>query len=593
MLGERGPQPGLFDADTMYRGFVGANTFYGFLAAQRGTLFRDEDFAGLYCRDNGRPSVPPSLLATALVLQTYEGVSDDEAKRRADYDLQWKVALGVALDARPFAKSTLQEFRAQLVIHAEQQAIFRKSLELATRQGYFNGKRKLKVALDTTNILGRGAVKDTYNLLADGIVLVLRVLAKQAGEKLTDWAEQAGFERYVTGGSLKGQTEIDWSDARARRRLLQAIVADADRLLDRVRIARADLDAASLEDMALAEAAGLLARVLAQDIERADDGPDLKRGVAPDRRPSVHDSDMRHGRKSASKRFDGHKADVAVDTDSQLITAVGVLAGNAPDAEQALAMVEATEANTGCAVEATIGDCAYGDGGTRQHFHDAQRTLVAKVPTMTNQGCFPKTDFTLNLEAGTCTCTCPAGETTEDYRPSAAGGGKFHFAVAVCGACPLRAQCVRTGDRGRRVTVHPQERLLQAARALQASPVFREYRTRRQVVEHRIARLIQLGLRQARYVGHPKTLFQVAMAAAVANLTLLMNRPTTEAAAAPLIAVLVGLMSLPVLLRTQWWPFQAPVHLFGGRRGDEQATLLALPPRLPDTSPTRPLRPDF
>jgi len=58
-------------------------------------LFRDEDFVGLYCLTNGRPSVPPSLLATALVLQTYDGVSDDEAKRRADYDLQWKVALGV------------------------------------------------------------------------------------------------------------------------------------------------------------------------------------------------------------------------------------------------------------------------------------------------------------------------------------------------------------------------------------------------------------------------------------------------------------------------------------------------------------------
>ena len=130
MLGKRGPQRGLFEADTLYAEFVGRETFYGFLAAQRGELFRDEDFAGLYVLDNGRPSVPPSLLATALVLQTYDGVSDDEAKRRADYDLQWKVALGVALDARPFAKSTLQEFRAQLIVHQEQAAIFRVSLEL-------------------------------------------------------------------------------------------------------------------------------------------------------------------------------------------------------------------------------------------------------------------------------------------------------------------------------------------------------------------------------------------------------------------------------------------------------------------------------
>src|ERR687893_3241283 len=137
MLGKRGPQRGLFEADTAYGAFVGRDSFYGWLASQRGELFRDEEFAGLYAPDNGRPSVPPSLLATALVLQTYDGVSDEEAKQRADYDLRWKVALGVELDARPFAKSTLQEFRAQLIVHAEQAAIFRTSLELAKRRGGF------------------------------------------------------------------------------------------------------------------------------------------------------------------------------------------------------------------------------------------------------------------------------------------------------------------------------------------------------------------------------------------------------------------------------------------------------------------------
>src|ERR687885_2340743 len=137
MLGKRGPQRGLFEADTLYGDFVGRNTFYGFLASRRGELFRDEDFAGLYALSNGRPSVPPSLLATALGLQTYEGVSDDEAKQRADYDLRWKVALGVELDARPFAKSTLQEFRAQLIVHEQAAVIFRRSLTLARLRGKF------------------------------------------------------------------------------------------------------------------------------------------------------------------------------------------------------------------------------------------------------------------------------------------------------------------------------------------------------------------------------------------------------------------------------------------------------------------------
>ena len=81
MLGKRSAQRGLFEADTRYGEFVGQRTFYGFLASQRDELFRDEDFAALYSCERGRPSVPPSLLATALVLQTYDDVSDEEALR--------------------------------------------------------------------------------------------------------------------------------------------------------------------------------------------------------------------------------------------------------------------------------------------------------------------------------------------------------------------------------------------------------------------------------------------------------------------------------------------------------------------------------
>src|SRR3954464_7436204 len=232
MLGKRGPQRGLFEADMAYGAFVGRDSFYGWLASQRGALFRDEQFAGLYVLDNGRPSVPPSLLAVALVLQTYDGVSHEEAKQRADYDLRWKVALGVEVDARPFAKSTLQEFRAQLIVHQEQAAIFQRSLELAKRRGKFRTKggeqRRLKVALDTTNILGRGAVKDTYNLLGDGILKLARVLARLSGQALGAWTEAHGYGRYVGPISLKGTAEIDWGDSKQRGQFLGEIVSDAD-----------------------------------------------------------------------------------------------------------------------------------------------------------------------------------------------------------------------------------------------------------------------------------------------------------------------------------------------------------------------------
>ena len=70
--------------------------------------------------------------------------------------------------------------------------------------------------------------------------------------------------------------------------------------------------------------------------------------------------------------------------------------------------------------------------------------------------------------------------------------------------------------------LHPQEALLQQARALQQSEAFGEYRQRRVVVvvEHRLARLVQLGIRQSRYFGRAKTKFQLYLAATVANQTL-------------------------------------------------------------------------
>jgi hypothetical protein len=517
----------LFEADAAYGEFVGRDSFYGWLASQRDELFRDEEFAGLYVLNNGRPSVPPSLLATALVLQTYDGVSDEEAKQRADYDLRWKVALGVELDARPFAMSTRQEFRALLFVHELAALIFRQSLELAKRRGRSRTmggeRRKLTVALDTTNILGRGAVKDTYNLLSDGIAKLARVLARLAKASLAAWAERHGYGRYVAAPSPKGTFEIDWSDAGQRRRVLGEIVADADRLLELARQARTQLEAGTPTEAILLEAAGLLSRVLVQDVERRADGPMLKQGVAEDRLVSVHDPEMRHGRKSASKRFDGHKAAVAVDADEQLITAVAVLPGNAQDHEQALALVEQSEAATGCAVAETLADGAYGDGETRQGFADAGRRLVAKVPAEQNGGRFTKGDFALDLEAGTC--SCPGGQQSRDFWPRPGGGGLFRFATDVCAACPLRAGCLK-GRGGRSVRVHPQEGLLQAARAEQASPAGRAYRARRQVVEHRIARLVQLGIRQARYIGRAKTLFHLLLAATVANLTLLANTAT-------------------------------------------------------------------
>ncbi len=229
-------------------------------------------------------------------------------------------------------------------------------------------------------------------------------------------------------------------------------------------------------------AAPLLGQLLHQDVARPAAGVHLKKGVSQDRIVSVHDPEKRHGRKSSRQRFDGHKAAVAVDPRPR---------------------------------------------GPRQQFADAGRTLIAKVPKRPARTHFPKEDFQIDLTARTC--TCPAGQVTHTVRQrgyyTTATAERvprryFPFDAALCTVCPLRPRGVPAAPgRGRQVSLHPQEALLQAARTLPHSAAFAPYRHLRQAVEHRLARRVQLGLRQARYLGRHKTAAQLYLTATVAHLT--------------------------------------------------------------------------
>ena len=529
MLGKRSPQGDLFTADTQYLKFVGEESFYGFLAREGRKLFRDEEFAALYCLDNGRTSVPPSLLAMALLLQTHDRVSDEEAKARADFDLRWKVALGIEIDTRPFAKSTLQCFRAQLVIHERARAIFRRSLEYGNRLGYLRGRR-MRAALDTTHILGRGAQEDTYNLIAEGIRILSRELAKSQAMKWESWLEAYALARYAEP-SIKGAAEVNWESAASREEFLSGLIGDGQRVLELAREARSRLEADSEADRRIAEAADLLSKLLWQDVEPTERGYRIKEGTTKDRIPSAHDPQQRHGHKSHGKSFTGHKAGIAVDPDSQLITAAQVIAGNASDGESAAQLVQESEANTGLAVEQVIGDTAYGGMEARQEM--GEREVIA--PTVKGaggaSGKLTKLDFVIDVEHNRV--RCPKGEETRAWRwvwVSSSGGEKqrtkrFAFAKEVCRACACYGECVAGKRRpGRQITLHPQEARLQAARAFERTEYFKEQYRQRVVVEHRIARLVRLGMRQSRYLGRAKTLLQLLLAATVANLTLIAGK---------------------------------------------------------------------
>lgn len=533
MMSQRSEQKSLFAADTQYLEFVGRDGFYGFLAQHGRELFRDEDFAELYCPDNGRPSVPPSLLAMALLLQTHDRVSDAEATARAAYDLRWKVALGLEVDERPFVKSTLQLFRAQLVIHEQAQAMFRRSLEYARQTGYLQG-RKLRVALDTAVILGRGAVEDTYNLLAHGIAQLCRALAAVAGQPTESWAQAQGLGRYF-GSSIKGSGEVDWEEPTSREAFLSEIIQEGHRVLGLAREIRSTLAEDSEADQRISEAAELLTQLLRQDVEPTARGHRIRQGTSQDRIASVHDPEQRHGHKSSGSCFTGHKGAVAVEVESQLITGVAVLAGNAFDGDSAVALVEASEANTGSEVEQVIGDSAYGSMQVRKEL--GEREVIA--PTVKSRGGRPirKQDFAIDLSHDRV--RCPEGHATSHWTwvslrarrgEAQVRVQRFAFSPELCRACPRSADCIgNKRGRGRLITLHPEEERLQAARDFEGTAYFRQQYHQRMVVEHRIARLVQLGMRKSRFFGRTKTRFQLLLAATVANLTLMANATSSLA----------------------------------------------------------------
>lgn len=564
MMGELSPQGNLFGGDRMHLDHVGRESFYGWLALEGPRVFPDSAFSAFYVLDNGRRSVPPSRMIRLVLLQGYEKVSDAEAIERARFDLRWKVALGIEDHEGVCAKFTLQTFRSKLLLKEKGRELLKSSVKICREAGLLS-RGKLCVGIDTSPIFGRGAVKDTYNLVADGMAKLLRTLSAFE-TPLLEQLDVEGFARghdlgrYVEGASIKGQAELDWDDEDQRVVFLTGLVADvhralvlAGRLLDQSGPETDGMRSASSKQVR--EAMALLEQLVAQDVEVSDEGQArLKQGVAKDRVVSAHDPEMRHGRKSKRARFDGHKGEIVVDLDSGTILDASCKAGNANDAHDSLACVDRAEhalqqafadeaaqaSGTGqpghdvedVGVNRTVGDCAYGSAQNRREFADAGRELIAKQPRLQSPNGFTKDDFPVDEQTGAR--TCPAGHTVmpKFYRRTWNGQHvtvrHYRWAAEVCAACPHNAQCIRPlkqkvlqpERRGRSIEEHPEEALLAQARAHQRTSAFKQTYRRRQTVEHRLARMMQLGARQARYIGRAKTELQWLVLATVANLTL-------------------------------------------------------------------------
>lgn len=313
--------------------------------------------------------------------------------------------------------------------------------------------------------------------------------------------------------------------------MLRNIVADCDRILLLANKALSHYDPQSEEAQKILSATDLLRRILAQDVQRNENGDtELIQGVANERIISVHDPEMRHGRKSASHRFDGYKASIAVDTESKLITSVDVIAANAHDGSSTETPITHTEEQTEKEVETIIGDTAYGTVEQRLKHQSARnnsRTLIAPVARPPKTQYYTKDDFTIDVDNKTVTCpdrhiTSKRYASKQKTKSGHIFKNKvFHFSENHCRDCPLRNTCIKPTSLYRTVSVHEHESMIQEAKAFQRTEAFKTLYRKRVVVEHRIARLMQFGACKARYIGSKKVLFQLAMAAAVANLTLI------------------------------------------------------------------------
>ena len=534
----------LLDAGALVGHLVAEDGMFSFLAAHRQELFGPEEFEDLFPSGRGRPSIPASVMASILVLQTLHDLSDRETAEAARCDLRWKVATGMALDHIGFDPSTLVYWRKRLAKSDRPHRINEVVRQVVEETGILRGRRKR--AVDSTILADAVATQDTITQLIAAIRRVRRVVP----------GAHAVIAAVCTGHDYRqpGKPVIDWDEPGAKDALVSALVNDANAVL----AAFADGDQDEAQESVRA-ALALLGLVAGQDVEPAEgsDGTDgrwrIARRVAPDRVISTVDPDARHTRKSPEARRDGYRAHVAADPETGIITdeALTKAAGTEnSDAAVAETFLAADRADTEDAKDAArhqgggadgeknttreegdtrewYGDSAYGTGDLRGAIDDAghdaaikPQPLQAPVP-----GGFTVDDFTVEEQSGTV--SCPAGHTRPLSRTRIASFG------ALCRGCPLRERCT-TSKTGRKIVLHHRDDMLrQARRDWAGDPQLRaRYRTFRPNVERVISQLASRGGRRVklRYRGTAKNNAWLTRRTAGLNLRNLLSRGLTRTA---------------------------------------------------------------
>ncbi len=497
---------------------VRTGKLFGFLREHRHELFDEAFQAELETayRDSGagREPVPPALMAMAILLQGYEGASDAKAVEMTVVDLRWQMVLDrLGSTETAFSQGALCDFRHRMIRHDLDRRLLERTVELAKRAKGFDWKKlpkTLRLAVDSSPLEGAGRVEDTINLLAHAARNVINCLATLLKWSPEEVARRAGAPLLVEA-SIKKALDREWSDPKQKADAIVVLAEQLDALEQWI-------SKGLPHDMAeppLATHLATLRQLRDQDLEPdpSRGGLRIRDGVAPDRRVSVEDKDMRHGRKSKSKRFNGYKRHIATDLDTRLILACAITPANRPEAEAAPDLV----ADVGRALPSRELGSLHIDRGyiASELVTDLlarSREVLCKPWVPRNGKMFTKADFKLDMRS--LTLTCPAGE-TEHFTP----GSVVEFDPEACCRCPLRARCTMAAQgTGRTVTIAEDERLQHRLRKLVASPRGRERLRERVAVEHRLAHVGRKQGRRARYCGVRNNLFDLRRASAVVNL---------------------------------------------------------------------------
>jgi Transposase DDE domain/Transposase domain (DUF772) len=527
-LGLTPTQADVFTTTAFCEGRVAPDSIYGLLHRECFRLFPDEMFSDLFC-DVGRNCVPPMIVAVVMVLQRFEGCSDREAVDRFCFDARWKYAAGgLGFDYPGFVHTVLVDLRARLRASDRPDRIFEVVLETGRKAGLV-GRRRV---LDSTSLYDAVATMDTVTLIRSAI----RGLLAACDGDLE--GELRGLLARDDDYAAAGKPVCDYEDRQAREELIDALAKDAHALLGA-------LDGRELS-AGEAQAGALLAAVVGQDLDEVEDGVfRIARRVAKDRIISTVDPDARHGHKTSARGFDGYKGHVAVDPDSELITATTVTAGNVGDGHAVDALLAdelanvddlSTEDEPAAGSErspatpdeplSVYGDSAYGAGSVLDTLEQADTEIMCKVQSPhAPGGRFAKDAFEINIQAGTV--VCPAGQTAA--LRAIKDGHIAHFARA-CQGCPLAERCT-TSPAGRSIHVGLYEQQLTRARARQTDPAWKaDYTATRPKIERKIAHLMRRrhGGRRARVRGHTKVDADFSLLAAAVNLARLATLGVTH-----------------------------------------------------------------